>query len=143
MWGQHWVIEDIVVPYKNKQQLDVTKEMKKQNFTPRKMFEMAEDFFVSINMSVLPDSFWRNSIIEKPNDGRDMVCHASAWDFSINHDVRIKQCTSVTIEDLRTVHHEMGHIEYYLQYSHQPLVFRTGANPGVFSFKAFKPLNKK
>lgn len=32
--------------------------------------------------------------------------------------------------DLITVHHEMGHIQYDLQYKHLPLVFRGGANPG-------------
>lgn len=32
--------------------------------------------------------------------------------------------------DLITVHHEMGHIEYYLMYQNQPVEFRTGANPG-------------
>ena len=34
------------------------------------------------------------------------------------------------MKDLITVHHEMGHIQYYLQYKHLPLVFREGANPG-------------
>ncbi len=29
-----------------------------------------------------------------------------------------------------TIHHEMGHIEYFLQYKNQPVVFREGANPG-------------
>lgn len=43
---------------------------------------------------------------------------------------RIKQCTTVTMEQLFTVHHEMGHIQYYLQYKHQPVSFRRGANPG-------------
>ena len=130
MWGQKWEIEDIVVPYKTKQRVDVTGEMRKKNFTPLKMFEMAEDFFVSLNMSKLPESFWRNSIIEKPNDGREIVCHASAWDFAVDNDVRIKQCTRVAMESLITVHHELGHIEYYLQYHKQPVVFRSGANPG-------------
>jgi oligoendopeptidase F len=32
--------------------------------------------------------------------------------------------------DLVTVHHEMGHIEYFLQYKDQPIAFREGANPG-------------
>jgi len=31
---------------------------------------------------------------------------------------------------LTTTHHEMGHIEYYLQYKDQPVQFRNGANPG-------------
>ena len=34
------------------------------------------------------------------------------------------------MEDLFVVHHEMGHIEYYLQYMDQPVAFRRGANPG-------------
>ena len=37
--------------------------------------------------------FWSGSIIEKPADGRDLVCHASAWDFYNGKDFRIKQCT--------------------------------------------------
>ena len=47
--------------------------------------------------------------------------------------LRIKQCTEVTMRDLITVHHEMGHIQYYLQYKHLPLVFQQGANPGDHS----------
>lgn len=43
---------------------------------------------------------------------------------------RIKQCTEITMSDLLRTHHEMSHIQYYLQYAHQPLLFRDGANPG-------------
>ena len=43
---------------------------------------------------------------------------------------RIKQCTRKNAEDFITVHHEMGHIQYYLQYKDQPYSFRGGANPG-------------
>lgn len=39
-------------------------------------------------------------------------------------------CTDVTMEKLGTIHHEMGHVEYYLQYDEQPLAFQEGANPG-------------
>lgn len=39
-------------------------------------------------------------------------------------------CTQVNYEDFITIHHEMGHIQYYLQYKHQPITFRSGANPG-------------
>lgn len=44
---------------------------------------------------------------------------------------RIKQCTDVTMDDLLTIHHEMGHIQYYLQYTDKPILFREGANPGM------------
>ena len=39
-------------------------------------------------------------------------------------------CTGVNLEDLVTIHHEMGHIQYYLQYADKPLQFRNGANNG-------------
>lgn len=68
--------------------------------------------------------------MEKPTDGRELICHASAWDFYKKDDVRIKQCTRVTQDQLFTVHHELGHIQYFLQYQNQPHVYRTGANPG-------------
>lgn len=39
-------------------------------------------------------------------------------------------CTEVTFEYFTTIHHEMGHIEYFQQYKDQPITFRDGANPG-------------
>ncbi|CAG2118375.1 unnamed protein product, partial [Medioppia subpectinata] len=77
----------------------------------------------------MPDIFWNKTVFVKP-DNKKMVCHASAWDFFDQQDFRVKMCTDVTMEELITIHHEMGHIEYYLQYRDQPVVFREGANPG-------------
>ena len=37
----------------------------------------------------------------------------------------------MTHRDLVTAHHEMGHVQYYLQYKHLPKVFRRGANAGT------------
>lgn len=131
MWGQTWgEVGDLLVPYPNKAKLDVTKEMMNQGYTPKIMFQKADDFFQSLNMTKMPDLFWKNSILEKPDDGRELVCHASAWDFFQKDDVRIKQCTRVTMDQFFTAHHEMGHIQYYLQYQHQPNMYRKGANPG-------------
>ena len=50
--------------------------------------------------------------------------------FSNTVKYRIKQCTDVTAEYLRTTHHEMGHVQYYLMYRSLPLPYRQGANPG-------------
>jgi hypothetical protein len=41
-------------------------------------------------------------------------------------------CTKVNMEDFVTIHHEMGHIQYYIQYKDQPYALRTGANPGTY-----------
>ncbi|XP_068687414.1 angiotensin-converting enzyme-like [Montipora foliosa] len=130
MWAQSWVnIYDLVEPYKNKASLDVTASMVKQNYTALKMVRLAESFFTSIGLEKLPAPFYTNSMFTKPKD-RDVICHASAWDFSINHDVRIKQCININHNDLVTTHHELGHIQYYLQYWDQPYEYRIGANPG-------------
>ena len=44
-------------------------------------------------------------------------------------------CTEVNLEDLVTIHHEMGHIQYDLQYKDKHLEFRDGANPGEYKHK--------
>jgi hypothetical protein len=40
-------------------------------------------------------------------------------------------CTTITHSDLVTVHHEMGHIEYFMEYKHLPFVYREASNPGA------------
>ncbi|CAL1534584.1 unnamed protein product [Lymnaea stagnalis] len=131
MWGQQWNNLGVeLTPFKGKPSLDVTHEMVRQNYTALKIFQTANDFFKSLGMIEMPDSFWKDSLLEKPEDGRDLVCHASAWDFSNRKDFRIKQCIVITAEDLETAHHEMGHIEYFLQYKDLPVCFRDGASPG-------------
>lgn len=88
MWSQSWVnIYDLVEPYKGEPSLDVTQNMVKQNYNPLKMVKLAEEFFTSVGLKALPQSFYQKSLIKKPSD-REVICHASAWDFSINKDVR-------------------------------------------------------
>ncbi|KAF7991815.1 hypothetical protein HCN44_010616 [Aphidius gifuensis] len=130
MWAQTWNnIADFTTPYPGKKLPDVTEEMIKQGYDEIKIFKIAEDFFTSLNLTPMPDTFWNNSILKKP-DNVDLICHASAWDFYDSNDFRIKQCTRINMEDLLTAHHEMGHIEYFLQYKNQPIMYKEGANPG-------------
>ncbi|XP_002165887.3 uncharacterized protein LOC100206770 [Hydra vulgaris] len=129
MFAQNWEnIFDLVKPSKTSKVFDVTKTLKEKNYTVQKMFTLAEDFFISLGLYKMPTSFWNNSVFTKPKN-KDMVCHASAWDIS-STDVRIKMCAEVNQNDLTTIHHEMGHIEYFLAYKNQPNTFRAGANPG-------------
>ncbi|XP_066978847.1 angiotensin-converting enzyme-like [Macrobrachium rosenbergii] len=129
MWAKKWEISEQLMPYPWKSPVDVTAEMAKQGYTPRRMFEVAEEFFTSLNLSAMPHTFWRNSIFEKPKDRR-IICQASSWDFCNGYDFRIKQCTKLSMEGLIDAHHEMGHIQYFWHYKGQPYVFRGGANPG-------------
>uniref|UniRef100_A0A5F9D9P8 Angiotensin-converting enzyme n=1 Tax=Oryctolagus cuniculus TaxID=9986 RepID=A0A5F9D9P8_RABIT len=131
MWAQTWSnIYDLVAPFPSASTMDATEAMIKQGWTPRRMFEEADKFFISLGLLPVPPEFWNKSMLEKPTDGREVVCHASAWDFYNGKDFRIKQCTTVNMEDLVVVHHEMGHIQYFMQYKDLPVALREGANPG-------------
>lgn len=130
MWAQQWGnIYDLVEPFPGVGQFDVDAALVEQDWSPVKMTETAENFFISMGMPELPDTFWERSLLSKPRD-RDVVCHASAWPLDNGNDVRIKQCVEQTEDSLVTLHHELGHIYYYLMYKDQPILFRAGANDG-------------
>lgn len=97
--------------------------------TVLQMFQESDRFYIDLGLKSNEMSYTGLSIIEKPDD-RLINCHASAWDFCDGEDFRIKQCTQIDQKDFVTVHHEMGHIQYYIQYASQPLPFRSGANLG-------------
>jgi peptidyl-dipeptidase A len=131
MWAQEWNnIFRFTAPYPNVASVDVTEAMQKQNYTALRMFHTAESFYESIGLPGMLPSFWKLSMIVRPADGRNVDCYASAEDFYNGKDFGIKMCTKITMEDLVTIHHEMGHVEYFMAYSHQPIKFRDGANPG-------------
>ncbi|XP_029646875.2 angiotensin-converting enzyme [Octopus sinensis] len=128
MWAQEWNnIKDIVLP--TNLSFDVTDTLQQKNYTAKQMFKLSEEFFTSLGLKEMTNTFWKKSILTKIKD-KTMVCHASAWDFFKKDDYRIKMCTEITMEDLIVIHHEMGHIQYYQQYADQPIYFREGANPG-------------
>ena len=128
MWSQTWDnIYDIMEPFPGVAPVDVTAAMQSQGWD--KMTKTAEGFFTSLGMPALPDSFYKNSMLKKPRD-RNVVCHASAWDIDNGNDPRVKQCVEVNGEQFGTLHHELGHIYYYLLYKDQPSIFKGGAHDG-------------
>lgn len=112
-------------------------EREAQLRTARQMTERAQDFYTSLGMPKLPDTYWQRSQFIKPLD-RDVVCHASAWDMNmggeatqnIGADVRTKMCIKPNEEDFTTIYHELGHIYYDLAYNPLPPLFQNGANDG-------------
>ena len=46
-----------------------------------KMFRTGDDFYAAMGLLRVPQSFWEKSMLEKPQDGREVICHATAWDF--------------------------------------------------------------
>lgn len=129
VWAQQWgEIFDLVATGDADPGYDLTALLNEKGYDAMKIAETGEQFFTSLGIPELPETFWERSLITKPRD-RDVQCHASAWDITTS-DVRIKMCTEVTGEDFRTMHHELGHIFYYTNYAPQSILFRGGAHDG-------------
>jgi peptidyl-dipeptidase A len=131
MWAQDWSsLSDLVAPEGADVGYDVTELLQGQGYTPRRMVQTGEAFFTSLGFEPLPTTFWERSVIVKPAD-RELVCHASAWDFDATDEVRIKMCTKVNEEDFQTVHHELGHNFYQRAYKvHESPLYWNGAHDG-------------
>ena len=131
MWAQEWGnIYPLVAPAGSGDLgYDVGELLTAQGKTPLDMVKIGENFYSSLGMAPLPDTFWKRSMFTKPAD-REVVCHASAWDIDNKDDIRIKMCIKVNADDFTTIHHELGHNYYQRAYNKQPFLYLNGANDG-------------
>ncbi len=113
MWAQDWTALYPLLAPANDMPMDLDAAIKARNWTGQAMVKQGEGFFRSLGLDPLPATFWERSLFVKPAD-RDVVCHASAWDVDFDQDVRIKMCIRPDFESFQTIHHELGHIYYYL-----------------------------
>ena len=130
MWAQSWDnLYPMLTPHPSEAPLDVTSALREKGYDDMKMVKTAESFFTSLGLDPLPDTFWERSMFQKP-EGKEAQCHASAWDVSLNGDLRIKMCIKIDEEDFSTIHHELGHNYYYMYYFTRPVVYQNGAHDG-------------
>ncbi|MGI0054420.1 MAG: M2 family metallopeptidase [Thermoplasmata archaeon] len=130
MWGQTWDnLSSWIAPAGSEPGYDLTKILTARHTGPLDMVRYAEQFFVSLGLDPLPETFWQRSMFARPAD-REVVCHASAWDVDYVDDLRIKMCIEITAEDFQVVHHELGHNYYQRAYARQPFLFRESAHDG-------------
>jgi len=130
MWAQDWThIYPLVAPADSNQGYDLSTILADRKTDPRQMVRYGENFYKSLGMGPLPDTFWERSLFSKPRD-RDVVCHASAWDIDSRKDVRVKMCIEPTAEYFEVIHHELGHNYYQMAYMNQPPLYQGGANDG-------------
>jgi peptidyl-dipeptidase A len=130
MWAQEWGnVYALVAPYPGEAKIDVTPKLKAKKLDEKGMVRIGENFFVSLGLDPLPETFWERSLFKRPDD-RDVVCHASAWDVAYDDDLRLKMCVKINEEDLLTIHHELGHDYYFHSYHKLPILFQDGANDG-------------
>jgi peptidyl-dipeptidase A len=130
MWSQDWsYVYPLVAPPNADPGYDLNKILVDRKTDAKQMVRYGENFYKSLGMQPLPETFWERSLFTKPQD-RDVVCHASAWDIDTKQDVRIKMCIEPTAEDFQTIHHELGHDYYYLAYQNLTPLYQNGANDG-------------
>ncbi|REJ84926.1 MAG: peptidase [Bacteroidetes bacterium] len=123
-WGQDWS-EMVTV-----EGLDLDKALKQRG--AEWVARQGEVFYVSLGFEELPKSFWElSSIYPVSKDaGYKKNTHASAWHMDLKKDVRTLMSVTPNASWYETVHHEYGHIYYYLSYSNPqvPYILREGAN---------------
>jgi len=125
-WGN---IIERVMPYKSAP-FKATKGMVDKNVTVDEMFQKSEQFFVDLGLEKMTDKFKKES--KKMKESEVQVCHPSAEDFYTTDDYRMRMCTTITQEDLVTIHQKMSQIQYFMGYQKQHWTFRSAANPGFY-----------
>lgn len=99
---------------------------------PAWIVKQAEEFYVSMGLPRLPESFWKKSDLYPvpPGEERKKNSHASAWHIDLGPDVRSLMSVEPNERWFKTTHHELGHIYYYLSYTRPevPPLLRAGAN---------------
>lgn len=130
MWAQDWSnIFPLLGMDEAGQTADLTAELERRGIDEVGMTRIAERFFTSLGFEPLPATFWERSLLMRPRD-RDVDCYASAWHVDFKEDVRLKMCVQRNEEDLRVLHHELGHTYYQLAYQDQPYLYQDSANDG-------------
>ncbi len=96
------------------------------------VMQQGEAFYMSLGFPEMPSSFWElSSLYPLPPSARYAKnTHASAWHMDRADDVRSLMSVEPNANWYGTVHHELGHVYYYMSYSNRdvPLVLRRGAN---------------
>jgi peptidyl-dipeptidase A len=96
------------------------------------IMEQGERFYLSLGFPELPATFWEKSSLYPlpPDADYKKNNHASAWHMDLDKDVRSLMSVIPNTDWYETVHHELGHVYYYISYSQPqiPLLLRSGAN---------------
>jgi len=123
-WGQDW---SALVHVEG---LDLNAALKSKS--AEWIVKEGENFYKSLGLDPLPQSFYTKSSMYPLAEGskHKKNNHASAWHMNLAEDVRCLMSVEPNAEWYETVHHELGHIYYYMLYStpEVPMLLRGGAN---------------
>ena len=87
MWAQNWQnIYALVKPY-NLPEVNYDAKIK-DGYDVKRLFRTAEQFYSSLGLYNMTDKFWQYSMLQRPDDDTEVVCHASASDMFTEDDFR-------------------------------------------------------
>ncbi|OWR51282.1 putative angiotensin-converting enzyme [Danaus plexippus plexippus] len=119
LWSYNWEpLAEFIIP----KTIDLDDRMKSLNWTVIDMVKRADDFYISLGLPAMTETFWSKSLMTRVNDNER--CHGTAADMFKDGDFRLLYCSGTSFEDFSVLHHEMGHIQYYMAYQHRPGLFR-------------------
>ncbi|KAK0175774.1 hypothetical protein PV327_009498 [Microctonus hyperodae] len=125
LWSVNWQsLADIILP---QFYINITNILIKKNYTVSKMISVSEDFFTSLNFPPMTDKFRTLSLVTRRNNSINN-CHGSARNMYELNDFRVLACFEVNEESFNIIHHEMGHVQYYMAYQNQPVIYQNGVN---------------
>ena len=123
-WGQDW---NAMIQVEG---MDLDAVLKEK--TAEWIMKQGERFYISLGFPPLPRTFWeRSSLYPLPKDAPyKKNNHASAWHLDLDKDVRSLMSVIPNAAWYETVHHELGHVYYFMAYSRPqvPILLRSGAN---------------
>jgi peptidyl-dipeptidase A len=101
---------------------------------PEWIVRTAEQFYMGLGFSPLPQSFWEKSDLfpVPPDSKRKKNTHAYCYHIDLENDIRSLQSIEPNSRWFFTAHHELGHGHYFKAYSRPevPFLLRIGAAPG-------------
>merc|ERR1712223_1325596 len=125
MWAQSWentlpILEPFDTSSNNTIIQEVKNSLKEQGYDATKLFDLSNSFYLDMGFGDMNMCYNTSCGLENTEENKECT----------KEDFRVKMCTELDLDNLVTIHHEMGHIQYYIQYKHLPYEFRSGANSG-------------
>ncbi|VDN56293.1 unnamed protein product [Dracunculus medinensis] len=125
--GQRWTaLYQDVKPFNKDENLSelVSDELRKKNYTAKKLFTQAYTFFKKLGFGKLPKNFWTDSVFER-SWSKDMLCNPpNAYDMRNGIDYRIRACVQISETDFKLAHKLVAHLYYQYLYRDQPISFQ-------------------
>lgn len=91
MWAQTWTyLGNLAKPFPNVNNVDMDAVFKEKGYTVLDLMRISDEFYQSLGLEPMGTCYNESAgaMISKPTDGREVLCHASAWDFCDGHTYR-------------------------------------------------------